>query len=230
MKPFCLIIAISFVLFACKKGLQADKCSQYCKTYTIKGRFYDGITHAGFAYTPVDIKWEYFRYCVFCPGSRDVYSGGADGNGNFNVTIEIDTSLFSDYVLQLNTPVFKDYFELFPRFIDKNDLQQNKMINIEYYPEANLELRLHRIQNDIIKSLNILHIWREPGTGEFITQYDYFGQAPNITGDTILHFKTVAGAYTKIYIDKSYATGNAVEITDSIVCNRNTNNVINMNF
>jgi len=230
MKIYLLLISISILLFSCKKELQVEKCSQNCKTFNIKGRFYDGITNEGFGNTSINLRWEYFRYCISCPNSRNVYSGSADENGYFNFNIEIDTSLFNDYILQLKTPVINNYFELFPRDIDKIDLTQNNSINVEYYPKANLELRLHRIQTDTIKNLNIYHIWRTPGTGEFITQYDYLGQTPNIISDTILNIKTVAGIYTKIIIEKLYSNGNRIEISDSLVCNRNVNNIIDMNF
>lgn len=230
MKATLLFIVSATIFFSCKKDILNKKCLQNCKTYNIKGRFYDGTTNEGFVNTPVNLKWDYFRYCIFCPSSKDVYSGKADATGDFNFTVDLDTSLFNDYSLQLTTPKFNNYFELFPRDILKSDLQQNAMINVAYYPIANLELHLHRTQTDIIKNLNILHVWKATVSGETITSYDYTGQTPQIIGDTILNIKAPASISTKIYITKSLSNGNRVEITDSLVCVKNTNNIFHMNF
>lgn len=230
MRVSFLAILLSAMLFSCKKEKKDTQCTQNCASYTVSGKFYDGVNNTGFANSPVNLKWEYFRNCFVCPGSKNIYSGNADANGNFNFTITIDTTLFRDYSLELTTPVINTHFELFPRVIEKTDLVQNNRIDVAYYPKADLQLRLHRVQTDVMQHLNILHIWKATATGEFIHQYDYFGTAPNITGDTVLNIKTVAGLYTKIIIDKVYPNGTRAEITDSVVCNRNSVTVVNMNF
>ena len=230
MRVSFLAILLSAMLLSCKKEKKDTQCTQNCASYTVSGKVYDGITNTGFANTPVNLQWSYTRYCIVCPGSKNIYSGNADANGNFNFTITIDTSLFRDYSLELKTPVINTHFELFPRVIPRDDLAQNRSINVAYYPKADLQLRLHRVQTDVMQHLNVLHIWKATATGEFITQYDYFGTTPNITGDTVLNIKTVAGLYTKIILDKVYPNGTRAEITDSVVCNRNSVTVVNMNF
>ena len=230
LKKHILPLLLLFVLFSCRKEVAIEECSQNCATYNIKGKFYDAVNNVGFSNIPVELKWNYFRYCISCPRSRQVYSGRSDENGNFDFSINIDTTFFNDYSLELTAPKISNYFDLFSRSIYRNDLQNDSIIKVGYYPIGNLKLNLHRIETDSIIKMSISHIWKGIGTDEYINQLDYFGESPNLIIDSSFNIETVADLSTKIVIKIFKFNGNQTEIVDSIVCNRSATSILNMNY
>lgn len=225
-----LIILISVVSLSCRKEIAIEHCSQNCKTLNIKGKFYDGVNNIGFSNMPVELKWSYFRSCIICPSAREIYSGRSDENGVFNFSIEVDSTFFNDYSLQLSTPRVSNYFELFPKNLSKEDLENDSLVNIDYYPIGNLKLNLQRVGTDSINKLSVSHFWKTHSTGETIFRQDYFSESPNIFIDTLLNIETVAEISTMVMVSVFYTNGNRTDISDSIVCSRNTPSILNMDY
>lgn len=230
MKTYIPLFFVAMLFSACKKELIAKKCVENCETYNIKGKLNDAVSNAGLANTTIELKWNYFRYCIICPRDVKVYTGRTDANGNFAFAVNVDTTFFNNYSLALSSPKNNNYFELFPKSLKQIDLQNDSFIQVNYYPIANLKLNLRRTSSDSLQNLIMSHLWKVPASIEYIRIQDYFGTTPKIIRDTTFNLQTIAGISTKVVINMVYANGNRAEISDSIVCDRNTTSTLNINY
>ena len=212
--------------------MQFLECINNCKTYLLQGRVYDGTNNLGFGNTELKIRWEYSRSsCFYCPGDKhDIYTGKTDPSGNFKFNITLDTSRFQNYSLSLITPTKVSFFNSFISTLNDSNLNQTP-INIVYYPSTILTLKLFKIQNSILKFVDISHEWRElHGNRNLIFISDYSQTRPIVAGDTILNINTVADLKTIVTVEKRFLDNSFLNIKDSIICKKGQNNLLNMYY
>ncbi len=232
MKITSVFVLILIILLSCKKDMQFLECTNNCKTYSLQGRVYDGTNNLGFGNTELKLRWEYFRSsCFYCPGDKyDIYTGKTDPSGNFKVNITVDTSRFQNYSLSLITPTKASFYTSFISTLNDSNLNQTP-INIVYYPSTILTLKLFKIQNSVLKFVNISHEWRElHGNTNLIFITDYSKTLPIAAGDTTLNINTVADIKTIVTVEKRFLDNSFQDIKDSIICKKGQNNLLNMYY
>ena len=232
MSKYLLFATSVIILFSCKKA-ESSECITNCKTFHFNGRVYNGQTNAGFSNTPFALRWIYFRYCIFCPPPKnDIYNSRTDGNGNFSITVSLDTSLFSDYSLTINTPDKENYFNLSSQHIEDSILNRGDTIKIMYYPSTMLTLKLRRTQIDTFENFQVKYNWVLPNT-IYATVQDrwlYYGPKLSGDGDTTFNITTIADNVTTAIVDKFYSNGTSVNFYDSLKCLKNVANVIQIDY
>ena len=90
-----------------------------------------------------------------------------------------------------------------------------------YYPSTTLTLKLFKVQNSVLKFVNISHEWRElHGNRNVIFITDYSKTLPIAAGDTTLNINTVADIKTIVTVEKRFLDNSFQDIKDSIICKR----------
>jgi hypothetical protein len=232
MKIFSIILLLTLINLSCKKDIQVLECLNNCKTFTLQGSVYDGTTNIGFANTELKVKWgSYIGSCFYCPNDKkNIYVGKSDANGNFQFSITVDTTRFSNFNLDLLTPTKENFYNSFITSLNNSDLTQTP-INIVYYPSTTLTLKLFKIQSSSLKFINISHEWKQThGNGQLLFISDYAQTRPIANGDTIINMSTVADLKTIVTVEKRFLDNSFVNIKDSIICRKAQNNILNMYY
>ena len=228
-----IIFSLLTILFiSCKKEPQFLACTSNCKTFELQGRAYVGTTNIGLPNTKLRLRWEDFgNGCLYCPGDKyDIYVGKTDASGNFKFTVTVDSSRFNNSSLKLITPDKENYFNSFVGYVNRSNINQAP-ISIVYYPSTTLTLKLFKVQNDVLKFVNISHGWVQiNGDGRTINLTDYSEVRPIAGGDTTITFTTVADIPTIVKVSKRFPDNSFEDIKDSIVCRKNQNNIITMYY
>ncbi len=230
MKIATLFFLLTPFIFSCKKETQFLDCANNCKSFSLRGRAYNGITNLGLPNTELKLRWEDFgNGCFYCQGDKyEIYVGKTDENGNFNFAFTVDTSRFNNLSLKLITPEKEDFYNSFTGYVNQTNLNQHPII-IVYYPTTTLTLKLFRIQNDSLKFVNISHEWRQVnGTGNLTFFSDYNSTRPITKGDTTIKIITAADIQTIVTVEKRFPDNSFLDIRDSIICRKNQNNILNM--
>ncbi len=165
----------------------------------------------------------------FAPSPKSVYNGQADSEGNFSFTISIDSSLFKDYTLGVRVLVQTGYLRNNYDYLEERLVEYGQTslqnINFAMYPQANLIIRLHRVQSDYFEFFSIDHNYKSnSGYSEYLITGSQFAS------DTIINTETSADIYTKVKSTKTLGLGSFTEQVDSIICTSNSNNVIDISY
>lgn len=228
MKNICILILTIICITSCKKSNEIQVCTKNCKSISLKGRVYDISNNNAFANTPIKLQWEYFRYCVFC--SRNpikVYEGSTDYNGNFTIMTSIDTSLSNDYALKLILPEKENYIKIFSGYIEDTTINNNIEIKAYYYPTTDLRINLYRKQNDSIEWIELNYYWHLTNSNDYLSR----GHILHTNKDTSYTIKTAIDIPTFVTFRKVRPSGGyAIDIRDSIICRKNSNNTLNFDY
>lgn len=233
ISKYLFLLLIPVILFSCKKSVKLEVCKSNCKTYVLRGHIYDATVNKGFGYSLFRIRMESFiGNCIFCPRALDdIYVGITDGNGDFAISVKVDSTLFNDYSMKMFTPDRKNYYKAFNEYVANSSLNYGNIILVPFYREANLTVKLFRMQNDTFNTLRISHQWEKINNdGRRVFGDDYWGSKPVGNEDTIFHLVTAADILTKVTVTKSVKYGSFTDIKDSIVCRQGENNVLNIDY
>ncbi len=225
------ILLSGFLLFStCKKEVPA--CSGNCETINANGQVINKLTGGAASGVTVSLNWVKGTELL---SSEVIQSVSSKSDGYFNFISGIDTTYFdSGYTLSLSAEANCEYMILgYSGVISKRiasfDQSAFQDIQLEVYKEANLQVRLHRTQNDDFQSFSVSH--SNVVNNFFI--YDYNIQSPQkyiYRKQNELNIKTVPDVYTKIKYIKTLSDGTSGIIVDSIKCDANSVNTYDINF
>lgn len=229
-------ILISIFASSCSKDLPA--CKGNCDSITFSGNVSDFVSGQPISGQTIKVILKQ-NICMIC-STFNVAAGSSDANGHFEFKKEMDTSLLRDYHIEVQLTTSDSYITriapadssvgyLYPRTNDlyfaNIDSSLNKLI-FKIYSKTSLRINLHR--NSAIV----------PGREYFTLQYNLnggerIGEAFEMSAankDTAVLVNTGANVFTLIYSDKFITYDSLVSKNDSIKCNINVSNSIDISY
>jgi hypothetical protein len=215
--------------FSCRKN--ANGCKANCVELSISGRALDKTTNQGFAYIPVSVHWaSSFTMGGISGSPKLVHKASTDDQGRFSFSVTVDSSLFERNHLEVSVPLQEGYLDDFNDHLEKNMFEYSPVdlqgIEFGMYPTADLTIRLHRDQSDPFEYFSVQHYY----SYDRPHYNDYLLAGNDLPGDTVIRTKTSADIYTLIISTKTSGFGSFSEKIDSIICDRNNENVIDITY
>ena len=214
-----LLFLVATSLFACTKD--DVKCIGDCAKITISGQLVDTPNLTGIANIPIKI---FLRSGG--PGmgtiTKDIDVITSDKQGNFKTTINIDTSLFPSYKLYIEPIAGETYITPFEGddYVYSSHFQKDILsVRFVLFHKAVLQIQLRNTQNETFNDFSLSYTFTNTLRGTF----DQRGLPP--LKDTMLVRETTANIYTRIFWSKTYAPGQTTYFSDSIICNKDGNNI-----
>jgi len=225
IKAIVLFLIVS--AFSCEKE-DMEKYVPDCKTGScvnanIKGSLRINPTGEGLRNVPVEVYFSDSPKVPLFPTERKVASGKTNKNGEFDFKVTIDTKSFENFHLIVKIPEQKNYITASENFRKFDSYCENalKNINFRFYKKASLTINFKRTQTDVFDDFS----------GDY--RYDNNHRillSPKYATNGILQIETAADVYTIIQMWKYLNHEITFEFVDSLICKRNDNNVININY
>ncbi len=229
-----LFLALPVLLFAsCQK--HAAACVANCGVIYAKGIVENGLTKAGAPNAPVTLSWGKFNGLI--EQDEIIAKVSSKSDGSFGFSSSIDTTYFSKgYFLNLHVNSNNEYIILsYTGTISQrvDSFNSNALQNVQFvvFNEANLAIRMHRVQTDSFQTFTVSHSLKLKNTiGDSLSYYDFLGDSPAEIHTSQINVSTVADIYTTITAVKMLNNDTTSLIVDSIKCVSGSLNVYDLYF
>ncbi len=236
---FVILVASSF-FYSCEKlEVNSSDCTAGCKTIHLSGKLVDVSSNEGIKNT--EVKAHFYQWksnCFFCFGEPVETFGKTttDDQGRFKIAIVVDTGVFIagyHYALDVYANANDNY--ILGNQVSFNDYHENfQNITLTKYKKTRLSIKFKRDSADVFYSYVVSHSFFDSINNVSINltnQNPIFVKAygSNISDSTV-DIYTGANFYAKIISKKFSATSTISTLTDSILCNANTNNNISISY
>lgn len=237
MRKTLIIACLPFLFSTCKKDL--PPCKGQCADVVFAGVVYDKTSGDPLNSQEVTVNLFHNPGCLFCT-SYKVTTGKTGGDGHFLLNTSFDTSLLSDYHLNISVPVPPNYLQYVqpvgPGIVADNKayaslqfyyLDQDSLhhLSFGFYPKTLLHINLHRTTSIVAAYPTVSLEFQFDGKSSI------WGIEQRSTNkDTTITVNTSANIFTKIIALKQTAETTVATSIDSVRCSLLGNNTIDITY
>lgn len=224
MKIYLVLLSVLCLFSACKK--QKLICTGNCYALNVSGKVVNALTNTPVQSVPLELVRLKHNGVFF--QSQLIQKFRSNGDGTFNSTPLIDTSVFKNgYFFMLKVPNNPNYITLPNNRHDLNRVTPNAFnhVTVSVYPRVNLTLKLNRIQKDDFKYLNVSYYF-VAGNYSFAIS----ASSPKDINKTEIVVPTTTDLFTIINVTKTSSTGVSTFTLDSIKCVKDQLNIYTINY
>lgn len=231
------ILLIAIFAGSCSKNL--PRCRGNCDQVSFSGNVSDFVSGQPIGNQTIAVTLKQRTYCILC-SSLNVASGSTDVNGHFEFKKIMDTSLLLDYYIDVQLTTTDGYITriapagsivgpMYPRTWDLHfDTVDSSLNSIQFKicQKAALLINLHRT-TAIITGREFLDLRYSFVGAEFMGAAFIMSDANK---DTSVFINTAANVFTEIRVGKFITYDSLLYKNDSIKCNINGNNSIDISY
>ncbi|MDR3711560.1 MAG: hypothetical protein P4L51_02000 [Puia sp.] len=239
--PALLILALMFLLGACRKDAEPAGCTGSCQILQVEGTVYDQSTNQPLSGQSISVTLNENPFCLPCSSYR-LASGTSDNNGHFLLSYSLDTNRLRDYHIIVSVPLPSNYI-LFPilkdsfnsklpqsaytRNFGSGNMDSMQNLKFGFYPSAPLTVNLHRVSS-IVPENPYLFLYVNIDRSKVLSSLS-IPQTP-ANKDTSFVINTSPNLFTKINWNKYSTLTTVLSATDSVKCTPGGNNVLDITY